>query len=98
MMKYSIRGRLSMTDGTSLVGILNTYNLWKLETGTHVNETGEEIFSFEVWLNTTEEKDSLFDKLKPFVDEFGETIDWHECTHDEENSKPCKIIQTYRGS
>jgi hypothetical protein len=96
-MKYSIRGSLAMADGTAVVELLNQFNLWRLITGQNSSDTGADVFTFEAWLNTIEEKDSLFNQLKPFVDQYGEVIDWHECTHDEPSPQPCVIIEEYRG-
>lgn len=91
-MKYSIRGNMNLTDGSGIVDVLNKYTLWKLDT----NQTAD-IFSFEAWVNTVEDKDALFNELKPFVDVSGEVIDWHECSHDEPISTPCVIAEEYRG-
>ena len=96
-MKYSVRGILRNIDEEEVVEILNTYNLWRLHTGQYTNENSQDEFTFEVWLNTIEEKTSLFDRLKSYVDTHGEQIDWHECTHDEEISRPCVIAEEYRG-
>jgi len=96
-MKYSVRGNLNMSDGANVVALLNEYELWRLETRQMVDDNERDIFSFEVWLNTVEGKGSLFDALKVFVDEYGEMIDWHECTHDEAVSLPCVIAETYGG-
>lgn len=86
-----------MSDGASAVALLNEYELWRLKTRQFIDRNEREIFSFEVWVNTVEEKDSLFDALKVYVDEFGEMIDWHECTHDEIVHAPCVIVETYGG-
>lgn len=95
-MKYSIRGNLRLADGSNVVSLLNGYELWRLITNQSVDEEGNELFIFDVWLNTVQDKDSLFSELKPFVDEYGEVIDWHECTHDEVVSQPCVISEEYR--
>ena len=84
-----------MSDGSSIVAILNEYELWRLKTSQFITDNEQEVFSFEVWVNTIEEKNSLFDALKPSVDEYGESIDWHECTHDEGISSPCVIVEIY---
>jgi hypothetical protein len=91
-MKYSIRGQLPITDGSQVVSVINTYVLWRLIT----DQTEE--FNFEVWLNTSTDKDSLFNQLKPFVDQNTGSIDWHECCHDEppEMQHPCVISEEYR--
>lgn len=94
-MKYSIRGNLNMSDGSPVVALLNKYVLWRLETRQTADENEQDIFSFEVWLNTESEKDSLFNALKSYVDEYGEMIDWHECTHDKLIPNPCRIAETY---
>lgn len=85
-----------MADGTNVVSLLNNYDLWRLITNQSVDELGNDIFTFEAWLNTLLDKDNLFNELKPFVDQYGEVIDWHECTHDEVNSQPCVIQEEYR--
>lgn len=90
-MKYSIRGNMNLTDGTDVNLVLNKYTLWKLDTKQILDQ-----FIFEAWVNTIEDKDALFNELKPFVDLNGEIIDWHECTHDEPTNKPCVIAEEYR--
>lgn len=89
-MKYSIRGNFNLSDGSEVVATLNKYTLWRLET----NQT--ETFNFEVWVNNETDKANLFNELKPFVDQYGEVIDWHECSHDETVSQPCVIQEEYR--
>ena len=96
-MKYSIRGNLSTSDESNIVSLLNRYILWRLVTKTTKDENDQDIFTFEVWVNTIDDKDSLFNALKPFVATSDEVIDWHECTHDEAISLPCVIAETYRG-
>ena len=97
-MKYSIRGSLNIEDESSVIEIINQYVLWRLTTKRDkILLTEDERFTFEVWLNTVEDKDKLFNKLKSIVDEYGEIIDWHECSHDEEVSRPCVIAEEYRG-
>ena len=87
-----------MSDGASVVALLNEYDIQlPSEPIQHQDENEQDLFSFEVWVATVEEKDSLFSALKPFVDEYGELIDWHECTHDEAVSLPCVIAETYSG-
>lgn len=95
-MKYSIRGNLSLTDGSSVVNVLNNYSLWRLITSQTVDENNKDLFIFEVWVNTSTDKNNLFNQLKPFVDQYGELIDWHECTHDEVTQSPCVISEVYR--
>lgn len=90
-MKYSIRGNMLLSDGSAIVGVLNKYSLWRLITNQ------DELFTFEAWVNTEAEKDALFNNLKPFVDAYGESIDWHVCTHDESIPAPCVISETYTG-
>lgn len=88
-MKYSIRGNLNTLDGSVVVSLINQYVLWRLVTDQ--NDT----FTFEVWLNTAADKNSLFESLKPHVDTNSGLIDWHYCTHDEPNPQPCTIAETY---
>ena len=97
-MKYSIRGHLNASGGTSVVTLLNEYDLWEpLEPKQIIDRNGRNVFSFEVKLNTVEEKDSLFEDLKDYVNDFGGWVDWHECRHDEFYPGPCVIAETYRG-
>lgn len=95
-MKYSIRGNLTTADSSAVVELVNNYKLWRLVTGNHVEEDEQEIFTFEVWLNSESDKASLFNGLKPFVESESDYIDWHECTHDEPESRPCEIKEVYR--
>lgn len=81
---------MNITDGEPIINVLNNFTLWNLK----AREDGESI-AFEAWVKTEEEKTALFEALKPFVDEYGESIDWHECTHDEAVSQPCVIMETY---
>lgn len=90
-MKYSIRGNLTISDGAEVVELLNKYTLWRLET-----MQTEENFVFEAWVNNSTDKYHLFSELKPFVDQYGELIDWHECSHDELTGRPCVIAEEYR--
>jgi hypothetical protein len=90
-MKYSIRGNLNVVDPSSVVSLLNTYTLWRLET-----RATNGIFTFEVWVNVLNDKNSLFDQLKPYVIQIDDFIDWHECTHDEESPQPCVISEVFR--
>ena len=85
-----------MSDGASVVALLNSYNLWQpSEPKQFIDRNGVNIFNFEVKLNTAEEKDSLFNALKAYVNEFSGWIDWHECRHDEFSPAPCVIVETY---
>jgi hypothetical protein len=95
-MKYSVRGNMAMSDGSAVVEVLNGYTLWRLHTS-QSNVDGTDYFNFEAWVNTIADRDSLFNELKIYVDAYGESIDWHECTHDEEVQQPCVIIEEYRG-
>lgn len=86
-MKYSVRGKVATENTEEVVGVINRYSLWRLVT------SQDESFTFEAWVNTTEDKAALFEDLKPYAG----VIDWHECTHDEADSKPCVIAEEYRG-
>jgi len=100
-MKYSIRGNFNISDGSEIITLLNSFQLWRLITGVSfeidkANYELKEVFYFEVWLNNPEDKIQLFNLLKPFVDAYGEQIDWHECSHDEQTRTPCVIAEEYR--
>lgn len=86
-----------MSDGSNVVALLNTFTLWRLETKQAFNRQNKDIFTFEVWLNTAQEKTHLFEQPKLFVDAYDESINWHECTHDEFVSIPCVLVETYGG-
>ena len=96
-MKYSIRGKLNTNDSSEVITLINRFTLWRLITNNRINKEDQEIFTFEVWVNTENDKNSLFNALKPFVNEVGKEIDWHECTHDEEFIQACVIAEIYRG-
>lgn len=91
MSKFSIRGTFPIADGSPVVAEINKYVLWRLVTGQI------DAFTFEAWVNTSNDKTALFNDLKPFVDAYGGSIDWHECTHDEPDPRPCEIEETYEG-
>lgn len=91
-MKYSIRGQLSTNDVTPVVNLINKYILWRF-----ITTSEDDLFNFEAWVNTEADKNALYLALKPYVDELGEVIDWHICSHDEEVSQPCVIAEEYRG-
>lgn len=95
-MKYSVRGNLATADNSAVVELVNKYQLWRLDPKKFKDENGQEIFTFEVWLNSESDKDSLFNGLKPFVETESDYIDWHECTHDEPEGQPCEIKEVYR--
>ncbi|WP_077622016.1 hypothetical protein [Sediminibacillus massiliensis] len=98
-MKKSIRGRLkakTQADKDSIVKSINKYELWKLDTQDFTgDETAEPSFNFEAWVNTETDKNNLFSDMKKKVDELSGEIDWHDCTHDEKEKKPCKIAEKY---
>lgn len=50
----------------------------------------------EAWLDVTltEERATIYNKFKTFVTNNGGSVDWHECSHGEEN-KPCVIQESY---
>ncbi|WP_413305748.1 hypothetical protein AA0X95_04315 [Bacillus sp. 1P10SD] len=92
-MKYSIRGNLHNTEGETVIPVLQSYTAWRL---TMKQDWDENIFIFEIWLAEETNKTSLFEEIKPYVDEFTGFIDWHTCTHDQRYKKPCMIQEEYR--
>ncbi len=87
--KYSIRGSM-LSDGTDVLSVLNQYPT------IHLSKNQGDSFTFETWVESPIDRDSLFSALKPLVDLHGEYIDWHECTHNMSYaSKPCLIAETY---
>jgi hypothetical protein len=92
-MKYSIRGNLHNTEGETVIPVLQSYTAWRL---TIDQDWDNYTFIFEIWLASEEDKNALFEELKPFVDEFTGFIDWHECTHDQRYKQPCVIQEEYR--
>lgn len=89
-MKYSIIGEFKTHEKDEIINTINNYNLWRL-----VAEIEGDYFKIEVWVDTIDEKNSLFSDLKTFVDEYSGLINWHECTHDEQEILPCEIVDEY---
>lgn len=85
-----------MVDGSEVVKVLNTYSLWRLMTSQIKDKQNNDLFLFEVWLDTETDKNNLFNSLKVFVDKYGHFINWHECTHDEESFQSCLILEEYK--
>lgn len=97
-MKYSIRCSTFMSDGTEIIDVINEYKIWKLISSKGKSLiTRDDTFNFEVWLNTLEDKNMLFNDLKIFIDSYGGDVNWHECKHDEDTREPCEIAEIYRG-
>jgi hypothetical protein len=100
-MKKSIRGNIkakTQADKESIVADINKYLLWKLDTqGVIDEETGEESFSFEAWVENDQDEAKLFTDMKKHVDKhkLKSKIDRHDCTHDEKHKKPCQIAEEY---
>lgn len=79
-----------LSDGSDVLAILNQYLTL------HMVTNQGNAFTFETWIESPSDRDSLFNALKPLVDQYGESIDWHECTHTNAYaSKPCVITETY---
>ena len=93
-MKYSIRGIIETSDDTPIINVLNNYRLWRLITNKDIINK-KDITTFEVWLNYEMDKDNLFKDLKAIVDQYGHSIDWHLCTHDEPTPTSCVIEEEY---
>lgn len=93
-MKYSIRGNLRNTEGDTVIPLLQSFIAWRL---TMENDWDTGTFQFEIWLAEDADRSSLFQTLKASVNLFGGSIDWHECTHDQQAKQPCVIAETYAG-
>lgn len=97
-MKYSVRGSILTVDGVPIIiAAINAYPLWRLLTADSQDDAGNDVFTFEAWVNVEADKTALFADLKPYVDTWGGSIDWHECSHDEATARPCVISETYTG-
>ena len=97
-MKYSIGGSIFASDGTGIVNIINNYKLWRLTVANEKDSvTNLNTFTFEAWVDSELDKNSLFTDLKNIVDTNNGFVNWHACTHDENNAKPCIIVEEYRG-
>lgn len=92
-MKYSIRGNLHNTEGEDVAPLLQSYTAWRLYMDQNWDEN---IFMFEIWLASEVDKVTLYEELKPFVDQYTGFIDWHECTHDQRYKQPCVIVEEYK--
>jgi hypothetical protein len=96
-MRYAIRGNFVINDQQDVLDTIQKYPLWKpLVKTTYMDDEGLEWVTCEALLNAEEDKTYLFEELKTLVNYTGEWIDWHECTHDENISKPCVIQEDYR--
>lgn len=94
-MKYSIRGVIRTSDDLGIMQLINNYLLYKLDLRKATNEEGVEQVVFEAWLPNQSDKVQLFDATKEQVDIFGGVTDWHECSHDEAEGRPCVIVESY---
>lgn len=79
-----------------MVTDINRFSLWRLVTATEIDESENQVFTFEAWVNSESEKTALFTLLKPHVDHHTGAIDWHTCSHDEMTHMPCVIAETYK--
>jgi hypothetical protein len=101
-MKYSIIGNLNgilpdSTEEQEVIDKVNTYDpIWRFKPNTYENEEGLSIMTFEIWLETIENRDDCFADMKTFVDTHTGGTSWHECTHDKPTQQPCVIIEEYR--
>jgi hypothetical protein len=105
-MKYSIIGELvgitkDSVDEQTVLDKLNSYNpIWRMvpsvrERRKEGTDEAVSVMTFEIWLATTEDRDVCFADMKSFVDVYKGRTSWHECTHDEVESRPCKIVEEY---
>lgn len=98
-MKYSIKGQTFVSDGSSIISIVNKYKVWKLEQSIIEDIISKtDIFVFEVWVDTVDERNNLFDDLKQIINNNGGFINWHKCYHDEKLRTSCIIEEEYRGA
>jgi hypothetical protein len=96
-MQYLIRGNLNTNDDTKIKGVINKYRtLDKESLASHTDEKGKPQFTFEFNTKDLAKKNGIFSDFKSLVDEYTGEIDWHECSHDETNGKPCVISEVYR--
>ena len=99
-MKYSILGYVNGIEEDSMESyeILDAINsvdpIWRLLPN-FINEEEHKSMSFEIWLDTEENKNTCFDIMKGFVDTYTGSTSFHICTHDEESPKPCMIVEEY---
>lgn len=98
-MKKSVRGNIktkTQADKDAIVTDINKYLLWKLDTQTLIDdETGEESFVFEAWVENDSDESKLFTDMKRHADKLKGKLDRHDCTHDEQHKKPCVISEEY---
>lgn len=96
-MQYSVRGRLNTADDTKIKGAINKYRtLDKESLSSNTDENGKPNFIFEYKTKDIAKKNGMFTDFKSLVDEYTGELDWHECSHDEVNPKPCVLAETYR--
>lgn len=93
-MRYAISGGTFAKDKEidQASGVMDdvedTYKIFKYDNGE---------VSFDLWVETEAQKDTLFSDLKTFVDQHGGSVSWHECSHWEGAVTPCIIAESYGG-
>lgn len=93
-MRYSISG--TTTDRTDIRELnITSRMIENIEDTYKIIEFGNGEVSFEIWVDTVEQKDILFDDLKLFIDENGGVVKWHECSHWDDVKTPCVIAEAY---
>ena len=92
-MQYSIRGNI-LLENKNLVNVIIMDYTVSIGYNTDL-ENKIVLYEFEVWVNTLEEKNSVFNSLKKILSNPNEWIDWHECYHNENINSPCVISEKY---
>lgn len=82
-MKYVIKGVLPQVAAVEIT--------------TEFTYIHDEQLSIEIVEDTFESMMSTYNSLKPTVDKHGGYINWHECSHGDDDAKPCVIADEYRG-
>jgi hypothetical protein len=99
--KYSIIGYLNGIEEDSIESyeIFDTINsvnpIWRLLPLFYIEEESKGM-TFEVWLDSEENKNICYDIMTNFVDTYTGSNSFHICTHDEETPKPCVIMEAYK--
>jgi hypothetical protein len=99
-MKYSIIGHLNGIEEDSIESyeVFDAVNsvdpIWRLYPN-FVNDDNYKNMSFEIWLDSEDNKNICYDIMKNYVDTYTGSTSFHLCTHDESTPKPCVIVEAY---
>lgn len=106
-MYYHVRVTIKSEDSTELDAFIQQVKtkaknqgkmalIRKFDRYKYQEANGTWVLFAEAWLDVTlsQERFDIFNKFKTFVTNNGGSVDWHECSHDE-NPTPCVIAESF---